>query len=57
MLTREEQDQIWRKVENLLSRQTTVRARVAKGEMAPKRAKESMAEAKDEFRDMLKEIG
>lgn len=57
MLTQAEQDQIMRKVNALLSRQATLRALVSKSEMAPKRAKESMAEAKEEFRDLLKEIG
>lgn len=57
MLTREEQDLILSKVDNLLRRQLTVRRHVARGEMAPKRAEQSMAEAKDAFRDLLKELG
>lgn len=57
MLTREEQEQIMRKVNALLSRQATLRALVAKSEMAPKRAQQSMAEAKEDFRDLLKEVG
>lgn len=57
MLSREEQDQIMRAAESLERRCARAKTCVARGEMSPKRAKEIVTEAKEELRDLLKEVG
>lgn len=57
MLTREEQDQIFRAAQALARLSREMRRQVDKAEISPKAARERVEEAEDDFRDLLKEIG
>lgn len=57
MLTREEQEQILKLVQQILKRQKTRRTRVKTFVMSMKAAREAEQKDWDELRDLLKEVG
>lgn len=57
MLTPEEQFQIYRKAISMQVAALQRQARVRSGEIEPKRAKQLAEKERQEFKDMLKEVG
>ena len=57
MLTTEEQDAILKSARALARRHLEVKRRLEHSEVSPQRARELIAQAEDELREMLKEVG
>ena len=57
MLTTEEQDAILKSARALARRHLEVKRRLEHSEVSPQRARELIAQAEDDLREMLKEVG
>ena len=57
MLTTEEQDAILKSARALARRHLEVKRRLEHSEVSPRRARELIAQAEDELREILKEVG
>lgn len=57
MLTTEEQDAILKSARVLARRHLEVKRRLEHSEVSPQRARELIAQAEDDLREMLKEVG
>ena len=57
MLTTEEQDAILKRARALVRRHLEVKRRLEHSEVSPQRARELIAQAEDELRDTLREVG
>lgn len=57
MLTREEQADIWRKTQTLLTLHRSIHTRLERSEISHANAKEALQEGEDDFKDFLKEVG
>lgn len=57
MLTTEEQDAILKRARALARCHLDVKRRLERSEVSPQRARELIAHAEDDLREMLKEVG
>ena len=56
-MTTEEQDAILKSARALVRRHLEVKRRLEHSEVSPQRARELIAQAEDDLREMLKEVG
>ena len=57
MLTREEQEEIMKKVKSLVRLHLMTKRRLEHSEISPRQAKDRLGKGEDGLRDFLKEVG